>query len=246
MFFEPYAIEVANRIDNSAINIALELASGTGRVTRHLRRVLSSNAKLIASDVSEDMLAIAKEKLRDENIDWQMIDAQKLPFNDNSVDVVVCCFGYMFVADKILAFSEAKRVLRKNGMLLFTTWDKLETAGASFVYRNIAKMYLPDPLPECYSLPFSMHDEVAIRQMLQDAGFSDIKIERSQKLSVCSSAKEAAESLTNGGAIYNELMNRDPASIGAVRALTEKMLAETYGTAPMVAPMSALITQAWK
>src|SRR5215203_3317405 len=82
MFFEPYAIEVAGRIDPSSVAVALELASGTGRVTNHLRNAIPSSAKLIASDISTDMLAIAKEKLKEKNIEWQIIDAQGLPFED--------------------------------------------------------------------------------------------------------------------------------------------------------------------
>src|SRR5437773_8815392 len=75
LFFEPYAIEISNRIDRSSVDIALELASGTGRVTRHLRDVLLATTRLIASDISPDMLAVAKEKLKEANIDWQIIDA---------------------------------------------------------------------------------------------------------------------------------------------------------------------------
>src|SRR5215216_7809518 len=169
MFFEPYAIEVSNRIDPSSVAVALELASGTGRVTNHLRNVIPSSAKLIASDISDNMLAVAKEKLKEKNIEWQIIDAQQLPFEDNSMDLVVCCFGYMFVPVKERAFAEAFRVLRPGGMLISTTWDKLELIGASHVYRMIAKKYLTDPLPESYNLPFSMYDESEIKRMLQNS-----------------------------------------------------------------------------
>ncbi len=177
MFFEPYAIEVSGRIDPSSVDVALELASGTGRVTRHLRNVLLSKTKLIASDISLDMLAVAKEKLKTLDINWEIIDAQQLPFKDDSIDLVVCCFGYMFVADKLQAFGEAYRVLRPAGMLLFTTWDEIELIGASNVYRSIAKKYLKEPLPESYNLPFSMNDETAIKDMLHKVGFSKISIE---------------------------------------------------------------------
>ena len=54
LFFEPYAIEVAKRIDPSAVSIALEIAAGTGRVTRHIRERIAASAKLIASDLSEE------------------------------------------------------------------------------------------------------------------------------------------------------------------------------------------------
>ena len=193
LFFEPYAIEVASLIDPSTVHTALELASGTGRVTRHLRNILPPAAILIASDTSPDMLAIAKEKLQGMDINWQFIDAQDLPFGDNSVDLVVCCFGYMFVPDKLKAFEEAYRVLKPGSMLLFTTWDELETIGASYVYRSIAQKYLTDPLPLACNLPFSMNDETSIRELLQRAGFSQISVERITKNSVSPTAKQATE-----------------------------------------------------
>lgn len=246
MFFEPYAVEVSNRIDPSAVDVALELASGTGRVTRHLRDVLPSTSKLIASDISPDMLAVAKEKLKAANIDWQIIDAQELPFDDDSIDLVVCCFGYMFVPEKSKAFAEAHRVLRSGGMFLFTTWDRLESIGPSHVYRKIAKKYLTEPLPKSYDLPFSMSDELAIKEMVQEAGFSKILIEKVSKQAINNTSKEAAQGLTEGGALYKEIMSRNPAWVEEIKSSVEKELTEKFGKAPMVAPMSAIICQAWK
>jgi ubiquinone/menaquinone biosynthesis C-methylase UbiE len=188
MFFEPYAIEVSNRIDISSVVAALEIACGTGRVTRHLRNVISPKAKLIASDISPDMPAIAKKKLEPLNIKWQIVDAQELPFQENTFDLAVCCFGYMFVPDKPKAFAEAYRVLKPGGMFLFTTWDKLENNVISYVSRTIAKRYLEDPLPESYNLAFSMNDEMIVRNLATDAGFSKITIEKVQKGSICPSA----------------------------------------------------------
>jgi len=246
LYFEPYAIEVTNRIDPSSIKLALELASGTGRVTKHLRRVLPPTAKLIASDISEDMLAIAKEKLKNEKVDWETIDAQQLPFEDNSIDLVVCCFGFMFVPDKLKAFAEVLRVLRPEGMFIFSTWDKLEANGASFVHRTIAKKYLEEPLPASFNLAFSMHDESSIKSTLEEVSFSKIFVEKVNKQCYASSSKDAAEGLTMGGSIYNEIMKRNPAWIDEIRIRVEKELSEKYGTSPMIAPMSAVISQAWK
>src|SRR5687768_14023856 len=95
LFFEPYAIEVAKRIDPSSVSIALEIAAGTGRVTRHIRERIAPSARLIASDISDEMLKEARKKLSHLDIDWQIIDAQQLPFDNNSIDLVICCFGYM-------------------------------------------------------------------------------------------------------------------------------------------------------
>jgi ubiquinone/menaquinone biosynthesis C-methylase UbiE len=246
LFFEPYAIEVAKRIDPSPVSIALEIAAGTGRVTRHIRGCIAASAKLIASDISEEMLAEAKKKLSHLDIDWQNIDAQQLPFSDNSIDLVVCCFGYMFVPDKPKAFAEAYRVLKPGGVFLFTTWDKLEYNAASYTSRSLAEKYLKGPLPESYNLALSMSDEDVIRPLLAEAGFSKTFIEKVKQFSVCSTAKEAATGLVEGGFIFKEIKQRNPEWLDEIKINLEKELSEKFGAAPMIAPMSAVICQAWK
>ena len=246
LFFEPYAIEVAKRIDPSAVSIALEIAAGTGRVTRHIRERLPASAKLIASDISEEMLSEAKKKLSHLAVDWQMIDAQQLPFGDNSIDLVVCCFGYMFVPDKPKAFAEAYRVLKPGGLFLITTWDKLENNGASYTSRTIAEKYMGGPLPVSYNTAVSMHDEAVIRSLLENAGFSTIVIEKVGQSSVCATAKEAATGLVDGGSIYDDIRKQHPGWIDEIKAKLEKELAEKFGAAPMKAPISAIISEAWK
>jgi ubiquinone/menaquinone biosynthesis C-methylase UbiE len=246
LFFEPYAIEVAKRIDPTQVSIALEIAAGTGRVTRHIRERIPASAKLIASDISEDMLGEAKKKLSHLDIEWQNIDAQQLPFNDKSIDLVVCCFGYMFVPHKPKAFAEAYRVLRPGGMFLFTTWDRLEQNAASYISRSIAEEYLEEALPASYNLATSMSDEALIRPLLQEAGFSKISIEKVEQLSVSPTAKEATYALVGGGSIYKEIKKRNPAWIDEIKIKVEKELAEKFGAAPMMAPISAVISQAWR
>jgi ubiquinone/menaquinone biosynthesis C-methylase UbiE len=228
------------------VSIVLEIAAGTGRVTRHIREHIPSSAKLIASDISEDMLTVAKKKLSHLNIDWQKIDAQQLPFSDNSIDLVVCCFGYMFVPDKPKAFAEVYRVLKPGGLFLFTTWDKLEKNAASYTARSIAMKYLKEPLPESHNTATSMNDEATIALLLQDAGFVKVSIEKVELFSVSPTAKEAANGLVESGPIYEEIKKSNPACIDEIKIKVEEELTEKFGAAPMIAPISAVISQVWK
>ena len=131
-------------------------------------------------------------------------------------------------------------------MFLFTTWDRLEYNAASYASRSIAKEYLEEPLPESYSLATSMNDEAVLSSLLQDAGFAKIAIEKVGLFSVSPTAKEATYGLVEGGLIYEEIKKRNPAWIDEIKIKVEKELAEKFGAAPMVAPVSAVISRAWK
>jgi ubiquinone/menaquinone biosynthesis C-methylase UbiE len=246
VFFEPYALEVANRIDTSSVKVALEIACGTGRVTRHLRSVIAPEAKLIATDLSPDMLEVAKEALQGLPIEWQVADAQELAFESHSIDLIVCCFGYMFVPEKIKAFNEAYRVLRQGGTLLFTTWDRLELNGATHIHRQVIKKFLGGALPDSYKTAFSMNNEDEINSWLTQAGFTGIKIERVDKTAVSQSAKQVAEGLACGGSIFDDIFKQNPEWLPQIQSEIENILIEKYGDAPMKSPMSALISSAKK
>ncbi|RYG48809.1 MAG: methyltransferase domain-containing protein [Chitinophagaceae bacterium] len=246
LFFEPYAIEVARRIADFPASMVVELAAGTGRVTRHIRKSIPQPAILIASDISDDMLTVAKIKLKHLAIDWKNVDAAQLPFKDNSIDLVICCFGYMFVPDKTKAFAEVYRVLKPGGQFLFTTWDKLEENAASYTSVSVAKKYLEEPLTESDNLATSMSDRNVISGLLQVAGFLKVAIERVQLFSVCPTAEEAAIGFIQGGSIYGKIKKRNPEKIKEIKTELEKELAAKFGAAPMIAPISALITRAFK
>lgn len=123
--FEPYAFDLVERTELSGVAHVLELACGTGRVTRHLLAHLPPAARLTATDLNAGMLALAQEKLSATNVTWATADMAKLPYEDNQFDLVACQFGVMFVPDKQQAFTEMNRVLRPGGQLVLNTWGPL-------------------------------------------------------------------------------------------------------------------------
>src|SRR4051812_37077043 len=125
VYFEPFAIETAKRAKRLKPKKILEVACGTGRVTNHLLRLMPDSV-ISATDISNDMLAVAKQKLKGKkNLTFKAADAMKLPYADESFDMVICQFGLMFFANKEKGVKELWRVLKKDGAFIFVVWDKL-------------------------------------------------------------------------------------------------------------------------
>src|SRR5258707_785211 len=103
LLFEPYAEDLARRLSDLRRGTLVELAAGTGVVTRTLRRVLPSDVRIVATDLNEGMLKVAASRMSALAVSFQQADAQKLPFADGSADAIVCQFGMMFVPDKSAA-----------------------------------------------------------------------------------------------------------------------------------------------
>ncbi|RYY56395.1 MAG: class I SAM-dependent methyltransferase [Chitinophagaceae bacterium] len=244
-YFEPYALEVAKRIDKDMQGTVLELAAGTGRVTRHIRHRIAPQARLIASDLDPAMLAVARQQLQGEDISWELLDAASIPYPGEAFDLVVCCFGYMFVPDRAKAFAEAFRVLKPGATFLITTWDTLEHNPASAIARSIAAPFLDGPLPEQFDVPTSMSDEAGLKVLLTETGLVGIHVEKLQLISGSSTAKQAAEGLTQGG-IYELVEKTGRVDIQILRENLEKELAQRFGDNPVQVPVSAIISRGQK
>src|SRR5690349_9026253 len=122
VMFEPFAQDLARRLQGMRSGNVLELAAGTGIVTRALAWTLPDAVVITATDLNPAMLDQARSHAGLEQVLWQEADALSLPFADQKFDYIVCQFGVMFFPDKVAAFREALRTLRPGGHFLFSVW----------------------------------------------------------------------------------------------------------------------------
>jgi len=175
--FEPFAKLLAERLPADPGGDVLEIACGTGLATRLLRERLVPARRLVASDLSKPMLDYAQAKVTLPGIEWREADAMALPFGDGEFAAVVCAFGVMFVPDKAKCFAEMRRVLRGDGLLLLSVWDRLEENPLALAYANVTEA-LSNHNPEMrFRLPWEMSDPKVLRGHLSAAGFEALHLD---------------------------------------------------------------------
>lgn len=246
VYFEPYAIDMAERVARLNPSSVLETAAGTGRVTVQLRKKISPSSSLTATDLNPDMLAIAKGKLAGENITWQQADAMALPFADNSFDCVVTCFGLMFYPDKVKGLREALRVLKPGGTYLLNVWGKIEDNMMSGTGREIITHFFENDPPAFYNIPYSLNDPQEVLKYFNEAGFTDVSHEVLTKDCIADSADVMSAGLVEGNPIVNAIRERDANAIGTLREKVFRTLVERFGDHPCKTNMKAIVFQAKK
>jgi ubiquinone/menaquinone biosynthesis C-methylase UbiE len=241
LVFEPYAIDLAQRLARLPLTNLLELAAGTGVVTRRLAMALPDNVFIIATDLSQAMLDHAASVGTHRPVDWRQADAMQLPFDKASFDVVVCQFGVMFFPDKARAFAEVRRVLRSGGLFIFNAWDRIEENEFALVATEaLARMFPDDPPRFMKRVPHGYHDIATIRRDLSDGGFSEQPgIQTVAARSRAASARIPAMAYCQGTPLRGEIEARDPSRLGAATDAVEAALAACFGSSAVDGKMQA-------
>ncbi len=242
VLFEPYARDLAQRLPADARRV-LEIAAGTGRVTRQLLAKLPADGELVATDLNEPMLVEAQRQLSDRRVTWQAADAQALPFEAGRFDAVVCQFGLMFVPDKLLAVREMRRVLRPGGTLLLNTWDAIENNPATLALQSLAFATFPNDPPLFMKTPFSMPDPQMLVDLAREAGFAQARVETVAKIGEAESARHLTTGLVRGNPLWNQLVERG-VDAPAFEAAVEDVMTRQFGEAPCRSSLSAHVLTA--
>ena len=243
--YEPYAIYTKGRIKGSPKNV-LEMAAGTGRVTKHIAEKIGNEAKLIATDINPNMLDIAKKQVNVTNIEFLVADSQNLPFPDNSFDCVICQFGFMFLPNKQKGFNEAWRVLKPSGQFIFVTWDKAENNITLNISQQTVIQYLKDAPPPFYARPYAMHDPVELQNHLTIAGFSNSTIERVTLFGECPAAMDAAIGFVEGNSIIHEILKDGMELLDTIKAEIVEKINSQLSLDPVKSELNAWFGEAFK
>jgi SAM-dependent methyltransferase len=231
MIFEPYARDLAERVLPLRPQRLLEIAAGTGAVTRCLAKTLPQDCEIVASDISQPMLDHAASIDMARPVQWRQADAMQLPFAVHRFDVAVCQFGAMFFPDKAKAFAEIRRVIRPGGHFLFNVWDSIEHNEFAFTIEEAVAGLFPDDPPRFMSTtPHGYHDVPAITGDLLLAGYlQPPDIATLTTYSQTASARIAATAYCQGTPLRTQIEARDASKLEQATDLAEAALIRRFG-----------------
>lgn len=166
-------------------NHVLDLAGGTGDLTAKFSKIVGEKGKVILGDINDSMLKVGRESLTDKgiagNVEYVQLNAECLPFPDNSFDCITIAFGLRNVTDKDAALASMYRVLKPGGRLLVLEFSKPVAPGLSPIYDFysfrilpvIGKLVANDAESYQYlAESIRMHpDQETLKSMMENAGF---------------------------------------------------------------------------
>ena len=193
----------------------LELAAGLGETGMLAAELVAPIGGVIISDQAEAMLAGARERaeaLRLTNVEFQVLNAEWIDLPVASVDAVLCRWGYMLMSDPQTALGEARRVLRPGGRVALAVWDAPEhNPWAALPAEELRRRELvPAPVPGAPG-QFALGEQRRVREMLEQAGFSEIHVEALELRRRHASFDELWEATLDLSRIFHDAVMARPA-----------------------------------
>jgi SAM-dependent methyltransferase len=241
LIFEAYAADLATRVAQSAPRRVLEIAAGTGVVTRAMASALPAGTSIVATDLNQAMLDHAATIDISRPVEWRQADAMSLPFGDGEFDAVVCQFGAMFFPNRANAYAQARRVLKPGGVFVFNVWDRIEWNEFAECVQTAADAIFPSDPPRFLArAPYGYSDTQRIRADIAEAGFAqDAQITTLPERSRAPSPRHPARGFCEGSPLRSEIEARDAARLTDVVDRASQLIAQRFGTGAVDARMQA-------
>jgi ubiquinone/menaquinone biosynthesis C-methylase UbiE len=225
----------------------LELAAGLGETGFLAAEMVAPVGGLITSDQADAMLDGARKRageLNLTNVEFQVLNAEWIDLPVASVDVVLCRWGYMLMADPPAALREARRVLRPDGHLALAVWDAIEhNPWALLPAAELLERGLTQAPAAGAPGPFALGDKQRVRDLLEDAGFEEVWVEPLDLLQRAPSFEEFWETtLDIARSFHDAVLARPESEIAEIRSsLADRFKPYTAADGSLEIPMRTLV-----
>jgi SAM-dependent methyltransferase len=236
--FQPFAVQLTRRVSALRPGRVLELAAGTGVLTREL---LAASAEVTATDLNAAMVELGSRQVP--GAQWRQADAMDLPFPDERFDLVACQFGVMFFPHKPTAFAEARRVLVPGGTVLMNTWGTLDAhAFQAALVAGLEHAFPEDPPTFMVNVPHGYADIDIVAADLRAAGLRCVSIEPVTLEGHAGSAADLAAGYCTGTPLRAEIEARG--DLATTTAVVAREMEARLGNGPVSGTMTAHLIEA--
>ncbi|WP_158989962.1 class I SAM-dependent methyltransferase [Mucilaginibacter sp. L196] len=244
--FEPFAVDLASRLNFDGVSKVLELACGSGRLTKHIAETLPATAEFTATDLSADMISVANTKVTSDRVTWATADIMDLPFTNDSFDLIVCQFGLMLVPDQMKAFAEILRVLKPGGKVVFNTWTDRDYNKVWAIGDEVLQSFFGENIVGQNPGPFALGDKEVVFGMLKTTGFSKTNATSMECIGETDSAANVAYGFIHGLPIGSFVQKRGAELMPEIIKSLEENYRSELGEHPLKASQKGLIFEAVK
>lgn len=173
--FAPLAQATVTRLGLRDGMRVLDVACGTGALTREIILALPGHGHVVGTDLNQTMIDIARSlaPASEHAVDWMAADVSALPFDDHSFDLACIQQGLQFFPDKPSALTEIHRVLNSRGKLCLTCWSAISEFNNGLA--NALEQHVSPEAAQKARAPFSFRDGDLITSLLQAAGFRSVE-----------------------------------------------------------------------
>lgn len=178
-YFQHWAGRMVDLADPGASAQLVDLACGSGMITRALLPKLGPAGTIVGIDLNPGMLAHARSTIDDARVTWYEADAGSLPLDDASVDVVCCHQGLQFFPDRGAALDEVHRILRPGGRIVIAVWGHLDDNPEVAAMSQAIGEFLGEDVGRAMTGPCGFPDIRALQELLDNHGFIDTSVEAS-------------------------------------------------------------------
>lgn len=222
----------------------LDVACGTGVLTRHAVETVGQQGRVVGLDLSPEMLAVARAVANGSDgalIEWREGDVSAMPFEDETFDIVCCAFGLMFFSDRMAAMQEMRRVLKPKGRITLAVWGAMHQCPGQVALKETWERHFGPDAAAGFFRMHSLDDPEVIQSLLNDAGFSAVTVQPARGTVRWPSPAHLARSYGAMAGVVADEMTRL-----AVIAEVSAALQPYVGAEGLVYPIEAILTSAQK
>ncbi len=244
LLFEFSAADMAQRVAEAVRAPArvLEIACGTGILTRHLAGALPAGTEILATDLNEAMLThAAKVNGNLSGVTYAQADALDLNFESAGFDAVICQFGIMFFPDKAKGMAEMTRVLKPGGALALNVWDSFDQNPAVRIVDGVIKRFFETDPPRFLEIPFSMSDTEAGRGLFRELGYEAVDVAHVAASIEIADHALPARGFVTGTPTMIEIGQRATVGAEEIVAAAAAELERAFGPAPVKLPFQEIV-----